>query len=297
MSGADKKISNILITGATGFLGSRILEMLVHDGYYIFALVRPQSNHKRISALKNSDRLQIVEVDHLEDCLHRNEIHLVVHLATCYGRNGESVAAIEEANYILPKRIVDACVVRHVPYFINTHTVLKPEVNDYARFKHAFFHYLNECRDSFSKIIHIVPEYFYGPGDDEWKLITMILRRLHDGASSIDFTSGVQRRNFIYIDDMVNAYRLAMQNIADMPERVKELYVGNNSVISIKELAMFCKSKFPESQTFLNFGGLPDREQEVNVYDNQALTAWGWRAKWTLESGIAQTIAQMWNIP
>ena len=44
---------NILITGATGFVGSHILQMLLKDGHAVCATIRSTSRTSHIEALLN----------------------------------------------------------------------------------------------------------------------------------------------------------------------------------------------------------------------------------------------------
>jgi len=45
---------NILITGAAGFIGSHIARQLVRDGHEVHAVVRPQTDLRRITDIKSS---------------------------------------------------------------------------------------------------------------------------------------------------------------------------------------------------------------------------------------------------
>ena len=49
----------------------------------------------------------------------------VIHTATCYGRNSESVAEILDTNTAFPIKPLDIVARRGVRYFVNTDTVLQ----------------------------------------------------------------------------------------------------------------------------------------------------------------------------
>lgn len=57
-----------------------------------------------------------------------------------------------------------------------------------------------------TKMINIKIEHMYGALDDENKFIYWLINKLKQNVEKIDLTSGVQKRDFIYIDDIVSAY-------------------------------------------------------------------------------------------
>jgi nucleoside-diphosphate-sugar epimerase len=289
-------MDTILITGATGFLGSKVLEMLIENNYKVLVLKRKNSDTKRVDMYLEKENVFVYNVEELGDLFQTLKIDIILHLATCYGRNNESYEEILESNFYFPQKLIDLSIEFGVNYFINTHTVLKSSANFYATTKHQLFDYLNSKSTYFNKIINVIPEYFYGAGDSNWKLMSMLISKLHQNIHQIDLTTGKQKRNFIYISDLVEAYKIILENLKELHEQSAKVYIGTDDLIMIKELALICKSFFPESSTVLNFGALADRIDDVDFYDNQLISNWGWKPKVSLKEGIEKTIIGSKNL-
>ena len=56
------------------------------------------------------------------------------------------------------------------------------------------------------KTINMQLEHFYGPGAGDANFISAMINRLIHNDPRIDLTLGEQKRDFIYIDDVVDAY-------------------------------------------------------------------------------------------
>ena len=112
----------ILLTGATGFLGSRLLERLLEDGREVVAIKRRTSNISRIAPLLQHRNLVIVEVESegLEMLFSQFRIRTIVHTATEYGRNSTPISKILDANLILPIRLAELAISRGACNFVNT---------------------------------------------------------------------------------------------------------------------------------------------------------------------------------
>ena len=99
----------IMLTGATGFLGSAILRRLLESGRLVVAVVRDTSRYDRINDLLTNPNLLRVKntPDNLNDAFEQHRIGTIIHTATEYGRNDGSVASILDSNLILPIRLAE----------------------------------------------------------------------------------------------------------------------------------------------------------------------------------------------
>ena len=53
MTGISKADGPVAVTGASGYIGSRVVEDLMHQGYQVHACVRDVSNEKKVDHLRN----------------------------------------------------------------------------------------------------------------------------------------------------------------------------------------------------------------------------------------------------
>lgn len=281
------KDRTILITGGTGYLGSNVLGSLLKEEYTVVLLKRRNSSLNRIAEYTRSIKIYNIEDIAYDEVLKHNEINTVIHMATSYGRKGETLSDITNANIDFPTGLLNASLKTGVKCFINTDTSLPAEVNHYAFTKRVFKAYLESKKNEID-IINVVPEYFYGPGDDNWKLVTMIIQKLMQIVPVIEFTDGLQERDFIYIQDVVNAYRVILQN-SNKLKGFHEFSVSSGKIISIRTMAQLCKEICKNEITQLAFGAIPTRSNDVlySSGDNTPLQKLGWYPQTDLESGIS----------
>lgn len=285
----------ILLTGGTGFLGSHILAACIKRGDEIVLLKRRSSSIKRIEDYTATINMYNLEDLSLEEILLQNKIDTIIHFATSYGKNGESLSYITNVNVDFPSKLLDAALKTNVHCFINTDTSLPAEVNQYAFTKKQFLAYLKSKANQIN-IVNMMPEYFYGPGDDTWKLVTMIVQKLVQQVPVIEFTDGLQHRDFIYISDVVNAYITVLDN----SEKLKgwnEFSVCSGQTVSIRELAERCKIVCNNISTDLAFGALKNRQNDVlhSSGNNFLLRKLGWDVQIELSEGIALTRNELIN--
>lgn len=169
-----------------------------------------------------------------------------------------------ESNIILPSKILDAAVNAKVPFFINTDTAISSDVNAYALSKKQFrdwgIHYSDNKEITF---VNVLLEHFYGPFDSDSKFLTGTIHKMQKNISLLEFTDGWQCRDFIYIDDVVEAYMKIFNYLSKM-EGVffKDIHVGSGRGIPIREVVKLSK-EMTNSSSEIKFGALPYRNHEV----------------------------------
>ena len=101
-------MQKVLVTGATGFLGSRIVKFLLEQDVEVVVLVRKKSNLRRLENVLSNPKLFQFNLDEIsvEKYFEGNKVQAIIHTATCYGRENESWAEIVQANLILPLRLI-----------------------------------------------------------------------------------------------------------------------------------------------------------------------------------------------
>ncbi|MDD2870853.1 MAG: NAD-dependent epimerase/dehydratase family protein [Candidatus Gracilibacteria bacterium] len=256
-------MKTILITGGTGFLGSNIIRKILENNIYnIILLKRSTSNTENIKLLLKNKSLKIYNIDQIDliNIFKDNKIDIVFHTATCYGRNNENITEIIESNLVFPLKLLELCIDYNVSTFFNIDTTLPNGINYYVISKKQFLEYGRKISiENNLNFVNIKLEHIYGPGDDKSKFIGMIINKILNNENFIDLTLGEQKRDFIYIDDVINMLIIIIIN--NKNNGFKEYEVGTGNTIEIKELVKKIK-KILKSNIKLNFGKLEYRKGE-----------------------------------
>lgn len=284
----------ILLTGVTGFLGSYILKSFVNSGYEIIALKRTTSNTYRIDNYLKKVTLYDVDKVTLEDIFKNHKINIVINTVTNYGRIDNKILSILDTNLIFGLKLLEESVNANAKAFINTDTLLERNINAYALSKSQLVDWMKFLSNKNTKMINIKVEHMYGSLDDENKFIYWLINKLKQNVEKIDLTSGVQKRDFIYIDDVVSAYKTIIENIESYSD-YEEFELGSGNSIEVKKFVKQIVKELKlkqEINTKLNFGAVSYRDNENMEMkaDIQKLTNLGWKAKVSIEDGIKKII-------
>lgn len=280
-------MKTVLITGINGFLGSNLAKLLSNH-YRIVGLEHSTQNLDRIRdfnfktyAAKEGIRTEVFT---------EQNIDFIIHTATFYGRQNESSNTIAKANLVVPLELLEMAAQYKCKLFINSDTVLDRFVNAYSLSKRHFQEWLYFKRNEI-KIVNMQLEHFYGPGASSTNFITKMIHRLKSNEASIDLTLGEQKRGFVYIDDVVSAYKLVVEKNEQINERFSEFHVIDSQLITIKELMLLLKNLL-KSKSVLNFGSLAYRENELleSSINSSALIKLGWRINTDLMKGLEFTV-------
>jgi len=283
---------NILLTGATGFLGNNLLARLVDDGHNVTVIVRETSSLQRIARLLDRITVHRIGASSYQDLFAAGQIETIIHCATNYGRGAVDPAELLDANLIMPLHLLQAGCNAGVRCFINTDTILDKGVSHYALSKNQFREWLENYSQK-TVCVNVALEHFYGPLDNPTKFVSFVVKQLLDGVDRIDLTPGEQKRDFIYIDDIVSAFILILGNCPSMDGGYHEYEIGTGEPVSIRAFVELAKQLSGNTHTLLNFGAVPYRENEameVSV-DTAGIRALGWEPRTSLAEGLTRMIA------
>jgi CDP-paratose synthetase len=280
----------LLITGPTGFLGFNLCKKLVDSDIEIYAISRNLPPLSRKVESKNINYFQLEEIN-IDEFILKNNINGVIHCATNYGRNDNALDTLQ-ANLTFPLTILLASIKADVEFFINTDTILDKRVNSYSLSKKQFLDWLYYFKSNIN-CFNLSLEHFYGPGDSDGKFTTYIIRELVKNTKQINLTPGKQKRDFIYIDDVVSAFICIIDVIKNYKTgEIHNIQIGSGVNTSIYDFANLVKNIVGNNNTNLNFGAIPYRENEVMQSDVNLVNILklGWLPKVSLQKGLEKTI-------
>lgn len=289
-------MANFILTGATGFVGSHIAKKFLKNGHSIFVYRRKQSDLKRLKTIL--PKLFLFDNSNAEDVFKEKKIDAVIHLATSYGRLGEQIVDIIKVNLLLPIQLLELCQKYNVKYFFNTDTFYNSSMgfnnnlNYYALTKEHLKEYGLKISQQFNlNFINIKLFHVYGEDDQKSKFIPKLISDLCLSKNKLSFTSGINKRDFIHVEDVSLAYSLIVDSCLNKKNTCNSFEIGSGISYSIKYLVQLA-SNLSQSKTILNFGEI---ETTKNEYDDikanvSQLSKLNWKANISLEKGIGDLI-------
>lgn len=288
-------MKSILLTGATGFLGSHLLESFILQGFDVVILKRSTSNTWRINHLLNKIKSYNIDQVSLEIIFEETKPTVIVHTACSYGRSNESMMDIVNTNLIFGLQLMEEGIKNKVQTIINTDTLLPRNVNDYSLSKAQLSDWLYQRSENI-QVINFKIEQMYGAKDDTNKFLPWLMNEMIHKSDDIKLTSGIQKRDFIYITDVVAAYNLILQKRKGLPNW-SQFDIGTNIFTEVKEFVLMIAKELEKLNKSkiaarLKFGAIPYRKGDVMIpeLDNTKLMGLGWKPKVTIINGIQKII-------
>ena len=288
----------ILLSGASGFLGTHLLDYFIESGFQIIIIKRSSTDLTQLQKRFGNLEAWNYEGNELNNLFSvHSDIDIIMHAATDYGRHDLSLISTFWANEALPIKLLELAILHKVGLFFNFDTFFSSQNSVYDHLKaytlsKRHFREWGEYIGNANSIYFLNLRLFhlYGPGDSSEKFIPSMVRQCLAN-DEIDLTDGEQMRDFIHVNDVVAAVKMLIESKSWEKFGYQHYDVGIGSSVSIRYLIEIIKKKCC-SNSKLNFGALPIRAGEFknSCADTKALRAIGWTPKINIESGIQTVI-------
>lgn len=296
-----KKSSRVYIAGHSGFIGSALTRRLQASGY-------------KNLILKTREELDLTQQANVDRFFSKTRPEYVFLLAAKVG--GIAANSAKPADFIYENLAIQTNVIqaayrhgvkklifpgsscmypKHCPQPMKEEYLLSGPIEPTNEpFALAKICGVRMCqaynRQLGAAFISVVPATAYGPGENftaNGHVMAGLISRFCGKNKTVSvWGTGKPRREFIYIDDLVDALVFLMLNY-----RGNEIInIGTGEEISIRRLAEFIKKSagFKEKMTFDHSrpDGMPRR-----LLDAQKIRKMGWRPRVSLKKGIDLTCA------
>lgn len=243
----------ILVTGASGFIGSYIVEEALKQGLETWAAIRPTSSRQYL----NDERIHFINLnlssqEDLEKELEGHDFDYIVHAAGAtkclhaqdfYRVNTEGTKHLVDAVLHLGMPIkrfvfisslsVFGAVKEQQPYQEITEEDTPKPNTAYGKSKLAAEEYLDSIGNDFPYII-LRPTGVYGPREKDYFLMAKSIK------GHVDFAVGFKRQDitFVYVQDVVQAVFLALDRGRDG----RKYFLSDGEVYNSSEFSnLLCK--------------------------------------------------------
>lgn len=290
-----------LVTGATGFIGSHLVQKLVQDGWQVHIVTRKDS------LLPDSPEFSHV-FNHAHDGTTEGMIRLVgdvkptvaFHLASLFlsQHQPKDVEQLILSNILFGCQLLEALRINGVKCIINTGTSWQHyenqnynPVNLYAATKQAFealMRYYIEAGDL--KVITLMLFDTCGSNDTRPKLMNL-LKRVAEQNQPLDMSPGEQYVDIVHVGDVVRAYAMAAERLLTKNVIGHEHYaVSSGKPIQLRELVKLVEHEIGKKLP-INWGGRVYRDREVMVpWKGDSLPGW------TTQIDITQAIRSIFAV-
>jgi nucleoside-diphosphate-sugar epimerase len=307
---SDLAGARVLVTGATGFIGSHVVRRLVADGAEVHALTSGVSSIYPTRLVELRDRLtlhagSLTDRSAMDVVADASRPDVVLHLAayTHVGKSWDRVDECIQVNVQGTVNLLQALARRGYDRFVYTGTseiygdVPAPfredgrvnPVSPYSAAKYAGERYCQMFVQGRGwPIVMLRPFNAYGPAQSPDRIIPEIIGRAHK-REPLRMTRGAQTREFNYVEDLVEGFVRAATTDGVVGEVIN---LGCGQEISMRELAVTLLRLLGDPIT-PQFGALPERPTEIPRMWSDASKArelLGWTSQVSLEEGLQRTI-------
>lgn len=297
-------LKKALVTGGNGFVGSALVNNLIENGYEVTLVLRSERSDLKLIRTPDMEKVycDLRSLSELPGKLAGESFDVFFHFAwegvSGEGRKDVSVQmaniqstidAVMVAKALGCKRFVGAGSIMEDESLKLCDTLGKPMPIQYLYGAAKLSaHMLSKTKADEIGIDHLWPKITntYGPGEISPRFINTTLRKILSG-DRLEFTSGTQHYDFVYIDDVAEAFRL----IAEKGQNNTTYVIGSGHA---QPLRRFVESLYvtTEAKQPLNFGDIPFKGVNLGLEYYDAMNLFedtGYQPKVDFTEGIRKT--------
>lgn len=294
-------MKSVLITGITGYIGSRLALALLPENITVYGLVREPLNTTYLS--KNLlEKVTLFPyngtVESVQAALENSRPDVVYHLAAYYtaSREMEDVQRLVQSNLAFGSELLAGMCEVGCRQLIYATTVTTNSAGGgylplsfYAATKQAFSDLVEFYTSAgLMNAAAVALADTYGPGDHRPKVLNLIRQAALDGMP-IDLTPGTQIFDVTYIDDVTCAFIGAAELLHDAPHQFFQL--GSEVPRTLRETAELML-KIGGLTPQANWGARPEPERQVKGKLHIYPAPPNWRPEVSLEEGLRRFWAE-----
>ena len=230
----------ILLTGSSGFIGSKILDQLSKNNIIYITQRNKKKVKKKIN--QNIKKIYFKKYDNLNDKLSKLKIDIVIHCATHYIKNHTSkdIKKLSDSNILFGNVILENLRSMKVKKFIyfntvweNYNSIKKNYFNLYAVYKSIFKELIAYYKKNltFIKFYNLSISDTFGALDKRKKIIN-VLKLNYKKNKSTKILSKNLHLNLLNVEDIVEAVKILIKK----NYKSNEYVLKNSKYYSLKEI-------------------------------------------------------------
>jgi nucleoside-diphosphate-sugar epimerase len=307
---AKLKISNVLVIGGSGYIGSALLKLLLERGYRVRILDLFLYGYEPINEVKDHPNLDIKEgdlrrVEHVVEAM--QGMDAVIHLGALVGDPAcaldekltlevnlmatRLVAEVAKANKVQRLIFASTCSVYGAnDEILNEHSELNP-VSLYAKSKVASERVLSKLKDDVFTPVIVRFGTIYGlSGRTRFDLVVNLLtaKAIVDG--EITLYGGKQWRPFIHVEDAARAVFLILETNAQIVGGETFNVGSNEQNMTLQQVGELVNKLVPSAK--LKDLGSSDDPRNYRVSFDKIFNLIGFKPRWSMEEGVKQVIKE-----
>ncbi len=309
------KNTNVLVTGADGFIGSNVAQALVEKGAHVVTVVRDAKKTSNMDILGIKNKIDIVHGDlvNLSDCeraVNEYDIEFCFHIAAqaIVGPANRSPLSTFESNIKGTWNVLESCriskTVKGLVIASSDKAYGQQEKLPYTEDSplKGYFPYdaSKACAEMLARSYYMTYNLplaitrnanTYGPVDTNLsRIIPDVITRLIRNEQPVIRSDGTPERDYMYIKDAVDAYLTLAENLHRKEVIGQAFNFGTGKPISVLDLYKKIIKLMGKNVEPKILGEAKNEIDRQYLDSQKAKKILNWEAKYDIEFGLKETI-------